>query len=79
MLKDDFLITAAAFPPVIVGHFRSMSKTSRSRADGGWRLAREVGTRIVRCVYGGVQIMCSVMPELQQATMPSYFLQSFIT
>jgi hypothetical protein len=43
LLKDYFLIRAAASPAVTVGHYPSMNETSRSRAyDGGWS-SREVG------------------------------------
>jgi hypothetical protein len=43
LLKDYFLIIAAASPAVSVGHFPSKNETSRSRADDGGMSSREVG------------------------------------
>lgn len=77
LLKDYFLIIAAASPAVTVGRYPSMNETSRSSADDGGRLVKS-RTLIFRSVYDAIRIIRSARPELQQYTMLSYLLLSLI-
>lgn len=78
LLKDYFLIRAAASPALTVGHCPSwMQRFDRGLMVEGGPIVKS-GTRIFRSVYDAVQIIWSVRPELQQSTMLSYLLLSLI-